>query len=45
MCSWAGEVNVAIFCSCFSLDLQSCLVERGEGFEELCPLCQLSDSC
>ena len=35
---------MAIFCSCISLDLQLCLVGRGEGFKELCPLCQLSDS-
>jgi len=44
MCLWAGEVNIAIFCNCVSLDLQLCLVGRGGGFEGLCPLCQLSDS-
>jgi len=44
MHSWAGEVNVAIFCSCVGLDLYLCFVGRGEGFEELCPLYQLSDS-
>ena len=45
MYSWAGEVNMAIFCSYVGLNLQLCLVGRGEEFEELCPLCQLSDSC
>jgi len=35
---------MAIFCSCVGLDLQLCLVGRGEGFEGLCPLCQLLDS-
>jgi len=35
MHSWAREVNMAIFCSCVSLDLQLCLVERGGGFERL----------
>jgi len=45
MCSWAGEVNVAIFCSCVGLDLQLCFVRRGGGgFEGLCPSHQLSDS-
>ena len=44
MHSWAREVNVAIFCSCVGLDLQLCFVERGGGFEGLCPLHQLSDS-
>ena len=44
MCLWAGEVNVAIFCSCVGLDLQLCFVGRRGGFEELCPLCQLSNS-
>jgi len=45
MHSWAGEVNVAIFCSCVGLDLQLCFVGREGGFEGLCPSCQLSDSC
>jgi len=36
---------MAIFCSCISLDLQLCLVRRGEEFERLCLLCQLLDSC
>jgi len=36
---------VAIFYSCVSLDLQLCLVGKGEEFEELCPLHQLSNSC
>ena len=45
MHSWAGEVNVAIFCSCVGLDLQLCFVGRGGGFEGLCSSCQLSDSC
>ena len=44
MHSWAREVNVAIFCSCVGLDLQLCFVGRGEEFEELCSLYQLSDS-
>jgi len=35
---------MAIFCSCVGLDLQLCFVERGEGFEGLCPSHQLSDS-
>ena len=38
-------MNTAIFCSCIGLDLQSCLVRRGGGFERLCPLHQLLDSC
>jgi len=37
-------MNMAIFCSYVVLDLQLCLVERGEGFEGLYPLCQLLDS-
>jgi len=45
MCLWAGEVNVAIFCSYVDLDLQLYFVGRGERFEGLCPLCQLSNSC
>ena len=44
MHSWAGEVNMAIFCSCVGLDLQLCFVRRGGGSEGLCPSCQLSDS-
>jgi len=35
---------VAIFCSYVGLNLQLCFVERGGGFERLCPLCQLSNS-
>ena len=45
MRSWVREVNVAIFCSCVGLDLQLCFVGRGGGFEGLCSLRQLSDSC
>ena len=45
MCLWAGEVNVAIFCSCVGLDLQLYFVGRGERFEGLCLSCQLSNSC
>jgi len=41
---WAREVNIAVFCSYIGLDLQLCLVGRGEGFERLCSSYQLSDS-
>jgi len=41
---WAGEVNMAIFCSCVGLDLQLCLVGKGGGFEGLYPFHQLLDS-
>jgi len=36
---------MAIFCSYVGLDLQLYLVGRGGGFEGLCSLHQLSDSC
>ena len=45
MHSWNREMSMAVFCSYNGLDLQLCLVGRGGGFEELCPLGQLSDSC
>ena len=33
MHSWAKEVNIAVFCNCVGLDLQLCLVGRGEEFK------------
>jgi len=37
--SWDREVNMTVFHSCISLDLQLCLVEKKEESERFCPLC------